>query len=330
MVPDAADVDGGKTTLTSPVIDLSAHALAALRYWRWYSNDTGGTPDDTWLVDVSADSGATWENLETVTAGTRAWQREEFYLNDEITLSDKVLVRFVASDYGSNSTVEAAVDDFEIIASPYWVDTRGPTVTVTSPNGGEEITEQTQFSIEWAAADDYGLREMTVLASYDGGLTFPDTLGVSIWPDTALLWDVPSGENPECIVRVEATDRGYNMASDESDSAFAIVRDLSGTPTDHAARDIGAVELIGSEKNPFTGMTHIFFCLPEPAETRLIIYDARGRTVRAVYSGFAEAGFGSALWDGRSDSGDRVAPGVYFISLSASGVHRTAKVVFER
>lgn len=330
LIPDAADVDGGKTTLTSPVMDLSGQALAALRYWRWYTNNTGGNADDTWVVDVSADSGATWVNLETETIGERAWVHEEFDLNTEIALTDKVLVRFIASDYGDDSTVEAAVDDIKLIASPYWVDTQGPAVTVLSPNGGEEITEQTQLAVEWTTGDDYGLREMTALASYDGGLTFPDTLGRSIWPDTVLHWDVPAGEHPDCIVRVEVTDRGYNMAADESDSAFAIVPDVSGVTGEVACDDPAAVDLIGSERNPFTGMTHIFYAVPLATHARLSIYNIRGRALRTLVADWVDAGYHSVVWDGRSDSGDRVAPGLYFIRLSASDSHRTTKIVLER
>jgi hypothetical protein len=330
LLPDAADVDGGKTTLTSPVMDLSGQALAALRYWRWYSNDKGGNADDTWLVDVSSDSGTTWVNLETEKAGREAWVREEFDLNAAVPLTDKMLVRFVASDYGDESTVEAAVDDIEIMASPYWVDTRGPTVTVTSPNGGEEITEQTQFSIGWTSGDDYGLRAITVLASYDGGIIFTDTLGTAVWPETTLSWDVPAGEYPDCRVRVEVIDRGYNTAADESDSAFAIVPDLSGIPVETASEDPLPLELIGSESNPFTGMTHIIYSLPSTAYARLRIYDVRGRVVRNLFAGRVEAGYNSAIWDGRSDSGYLSASGVYFASLSAAGINRTVKVVLER
>ncbi|MBK8232348.1 MAG: hypothetical protein IPK72_17625 [Candidatus Eisenbacteria bacterium] len=34
------DVDGRKTTLTSPIIDLSGAARAKLGYWRWYVDET--------------------------------------------------------------------------------------------------------------------------------------------------------------------------------------------------------------------------------------------------------------------------------------------------
>jgi hypothetical protein len=330
LIPDAADVDGGKTTLTSPPMDLSGYASAALRYWRWYTNDTGPGPDDTLAVDVSADSGTTWVNLETLSTGERTWVQSAFDLQSEVALTDRVLVRFIASDYGDDSTVEAAIDDVEIIASPYWVDTAGPSVVVINPNGGEEITEGSQFEITWSAGDDYGVRQALVLASYDGGLNFTDTLGTQPWPDTTLSWDVPSGEHPDCRVRVEVADRGYNVAVDESDSSFAIIRDVSGLEDLTVGDNPSSVELFGSERNPFTGMTHVFYSIPATAEVRLSIYDINGRIVRLLVGSRVPAGYHSAVWDGKSDTGHPVASGVYFIHLTASGVRRTAKVVLER
>jgi hypothetical protein len=210
------------------------------------------------------------------------------------------------------------------------VDTSAPAVAVISPNGGEEITEETQFEVSWSANDDYGIRQMLVVASYDGGATFPDTLGACLWPDTTLAWDVPSGAHPDCRVRVEVTDRGYNVTSDQSDSTFSIIRDVSGIGDEIACGDPLRVELIGSETNPFTDMTHIFYGLPAGARVRMSIYDVRGRMVRILVDGHRQAGYHSAVWDGRSGSGVPVAPGVYFVDLAASGIHRTAKVVLER
>ncbi|VAX40130.1 hypothetical protein MNBD_PLANCTO03-1303, partial [hydrothermal vent metagenome] len=59
------DVDGGKTTLKSAVLDLSASNDPIISYWRWYSNDEGADPNnDTFRVDVS--DGGGWVNAETV------------------------------------------------------------------------------------------------------------------------------------------------------------------------------------------------------------------------------------------------------------------------
>ena len=326
LAPATADVDGGRTTLLSPPIDLSDRASAFLRYWRWYTNDTGGSIDDAWLVDASPDSGMTWLNLETDTASTRSWVRKEFDLHHLIGLTDKVVLRFTASDYGEESVVEAAVDDIEVLGCPYTADTAPPAVVLLSPNGGEEVTEGTLFEITWAAADNYGIRDMLVLASYDSGTAFVDTLGSTIWPDTTLSWLVPAGEYNHCRILVEVTDRGYNAASDTSDSTFAIVPDLSGIEEHNNP----VAEVLGGESNPVTGSTRIFFTIPTAGHVRMSIYDVEGRLVAVLLDGDMNTGHHFKTWDGRSVSGAPAAPGVYFVHLATPGTRKTAKMILIR
>ena len=111
------DVDGGKTTLISPVIDLAGDD-ATVSYWRWYSNDTSASPNaDIFEVEVTSD-GSSWTNVETVgPAGEEAsggWYYHSFVVSDFVAPSATVQVRFIASDEGDGSLVEAAVDDFEV------------------------------------------------------------------------------------------------------------------------------------------------------------------------------------------------------------------------
>ncbi len=117
----ARDVDGGQTTLLSPVFDLSGLPDATISYYRWYSNDTGGSPnEDTFVVDISNNGGSNWLNAETVGpsgAGTAGgWIYHEFQVADIVSPSGQVRLRFAASDEGSGSLVEAALDDFKITA----------------------------------------------------------------------------------------------------------------------------------------------------------------------------------------------------------------------
>jgi len=110
------DVDGGKTTLLSPDFDLSDEPNAYVRYYRWYSNDTGASPEtDDWVVDVSADAGSTWVNLETLSSSDRTWRMVERNLEDYIALTSQVKFRFIARDDDPGSIVEAGVDDFSIV-----------------------------------------------------------------------------------------------------------------------------------------------------------------------------------------------------------------------
>ncbi len=115
-----ADVDGGKTTLRSPVFRFYPGPLARAeaRYQRWYSNDIGARPDDVWRVDASNDGGASWVNVETATRGRTAWVPVTVDLKALFGTLDRVQFRFVAQDTGASSLVEAAVDDFEIVVVP--------------------------------------------------------------------------------------------------------------------------------------------------------------------------------------------------------------------
>lgn len=112
----ANDIDGGATTLTSPALDATDGAGdAVLVYWRWYSNNAGSAPnEDSMPVQISGDNGATWTTLETVTENANAWVEKRFTVSDFVTPSTQVRVRFVASDLGSGSIVEAGVDDLSI------------------------------------------------------------------------------------------------------------------------------------------------------------------------------------------------------------------------
>ncbi|HZW09746.1 MAG TPA: GC-type dockerin domain-anchored protein [Phycisphaerales bacterium] len=111
------DVDNGKTTLKSPLIDLSGATDPVVSYWRWYSNDTGADPqNDIFRVEIT--NGGAWVRAETVgPAGQEAsgdWYYHEFRVADFVTPSATVQLRFIAEDAGSGSLVEAAVDEFMV------------------------------------------------------------------------------------------------------------------------------------------------------------------------------------------------------------------------
>ena len=121
--PGSNDVDGGKTTLLSPIYDLSEYDGAIVSYWRWYTNNQGNNAgSDFWQVDVTFDNGQTWNVLEYTNDTFNAWQRYQYLLNDySDVLTNQIRFRFVAEDIyydGDNgsggSLIEAAIDDFLI------------------------------------------------------------------------------------------------------------------------------------------------------------------------------------------------------------------------
>ncbi len=111
------DVDGGSTILTSPTMDATSGAEqdAILKYYRWFDSDSSG---DAFAVEISNNNGASWQTVETVTTNpadsTGGWKLAIFEIEQFVTPTDQMRVRFTASDTGSPSIVEAGVDGVTI------------------------------------------------------------------------------------------------------------------------------------------------------------------------------------------------------------------------
>ena len=115
----AADVDDGRTTLMSPVLDLSAPGEYFISYARWFSNDASAQPNtEVFTVEISNNNGASWTQVEVVgptgpeTSG--GWITREFDVGSIVAPTAQVRVRFVAEDPDPGSLVEAGVDDFRV------------------------------------------------------------------------------------------------------------------------------------------------------------------------------------------------------------------------
>ncbi len=109
----AADIDGGATTLVTPSIDTSDIEIATVSFAYWYRNDGGASPNaDSMPVETSVDGGATWSPLTTIASSAAEWR--SFDAEIDVEDADSILVRFVASDLGDGSLVEAAIDDFSL------------------------------------------------------------------------------------------------------------------------------------------------------------------------------------------------------------------------
>ncbi len=80
--------------------------------------------------------------------------------------------------------------------------------------------------------------------------------------------------------------------------------------------------LLQNAPNPFNPSTRITFELAQAGPAELTIYDAAGRRVRTLLrESRVSAGTHALHWDGRSDSGDPAASGIYFYRLqTAEGV----------
>jgi hypothetical protein len=106
------------------------------------------------------------------------------------------------------------------------------------------------------------------------------------------------------------------------DTTFAEVNigNVTGVDPAPGARPLA----LHAAPTPFRGSTTFRLESPVAGPQSLVIYDVVGRPVRHLAQAVAPAGSRQVGWDGRDDSGSRLASGIYVARLSAGG--RTATV----
>ena len=110
-----ADVDGGATSLVSPLYDLTSLQQPVLVFYQWFTtSDESPLSGDFFTVWGSDDGGERWVQLALSRANAPRWERVEIDLGYFLVATDRIRFRFVAADGGTPSLVEAGLDDLQI------------------------------------------------------------------------------------------------------------------------------------------------------------------------------------------------------------------------
>ena len=80
--------------------------------------------------------------------------------------------------------------------------------------------------------------------------------------------------------------------------------------------------------NPFNPSTTIPYELPEVSSIKIDIYDLAGKKIRTLVNNNVEAGFHTCVWNGKNDKGEKIAAGVYIVSMKTRSLFQTRKIVF--
>ncbi|MFZ1947930.1 MAG: FlgD immunoglobulin-like domain containing protein [bacterium] len=103
---------------------------------------------------------------------------------------------------------------------------------------------------------------------------------------------------------------------------------VAGVPREKAG---DGLVLRSVTSNPFAGSATMAFAVAGgSARAELAIYDVAGRAVRVLHRGRVGSAESAVVWDGRDGAGCRVAPGVYFVKLSAEGSAAMTKLVLAK
>jgi serine protease AprX len=167
-----------------------------------------------------------------------------------------------------------------------------------------------------------GVRSVSVSNAYGlyGGTSFaaPMVAGVC-----ALLLELHPDWSP---MEMRDTLRATSSRSSAPDNTYGW-----GIPNAMlTARPVDSVAYSTAFPNPFSAATSIYISLAAPRSVTVRVHDCRGALVKTLAERRAVQGSLTLDWNGTNERGDRVASGVYFLSISSGGSTRTIKAVLIR
>lgn len=118
--------------------------------------------------------------------------------------------------------------------------------------------------------------------------------------------------------------RSYTIVVAVSDGVFTV------TTAHIRLQVIPAAINVQVYPSPGRAPISIVYDVPDSNAVRLTIYDMLGRQVRRLVDGPSAIGRHTIIWDGRSEGGVEVAPGLYFIRLEVGKQVRTRLLVYVR
>ena len=106
----SADVDGGSTTLVSPLLDVEG-TDGIISYARWFFDSLASD----WLKTfISNDDGNSWTLVHETTGTGSEWETVSFNMSSYIETTSQMRIAFVAEDAGTASIVEGGIDNFQL------------------------------------------------------------------------------------------------------------------------------------------------------------------------------------------------------------------------
>lgn len=197
------DIDGGDTSASSPIIDLSGWKRANLTVYRWfYSNDNGGNNDDTCALYASTNGGTTFpgtvfelsdDNVGGDTDAYNQWTQAGFRLESVISsFNSQFRLLAFADDYGDGDVLECGMDEFNITGHVSKVTASGGneerwilrTTNTTEANG----TADAYFDTTSQEAGSYVAISLVTKSPYDAGSDgYPFTISPDAPPTVTLI-----------------------------------------------------------------------------------------------------------------------------------------------
>ena len=172
--------------------------VGSLHKITWVSNDV-----DSVKIEYSKDNGANWINIVKSTPSDGSY---DWIIPNNPSLNCKA--RIIDAE---NNEVTDESDNIFIISLP-----PNPTITVTSPNGGENWQVGSLHKITWITND---VESVKIEYTKNNGTNWINVVQ-STPSDGSYDWTIPNNPSSNCKVRI--IDAANSAVKDESDNIFTI------------------------------------------------------------------------------------------------------------
>ena len=217
-------------------------------------------------------------------------------------------------------------DSLVFLNATQWVtrqsDVIPPSVSVVSPNGGEQWDAATSYPITWSASDASGVDSVTIVYSLHGSAGPWVEVARAVANTGSYPWTTPVAYSDSGLVRVTAYDHLRNSAFDLSDAFFTL-----GASSLDVGDTTPRLSFARVTPNPSRGTLALRFRLPFATRAQVQLIDLAGRVVWSREWATLPAGEHDVAWDGRDGAGRAAPAGLYFARLVTPAGSKLQRVV---
>ncbi len=162
----------------------------------------------------------------------------------------------------------------------------------------------------------------TIGGSFNKSLTFSDV--------THLFGNFSAKSNAEIVIEPntkiilpDGTERKFEsktvLKGKDINNLYTLVK--KGSKTSDKNKELPTeFEIIGNYPNPFNPSTTIKYALPMKSNVRLQIFNITGELINEINLNEQEAGYHSAVWNGKNLKGENVSSGMYIYRLMFTSI----------
>ncbi len=238
---------------------------------------------------------------------------------EELTRFGMAYTRGVCYTYDTVSSAELVAWQFHYFGDPAVETMKSPqTLTLTSPNGGEEWERGQSYDITWTTNTTDNIKVEII-----NGTSVQAELAGSVSPNDAYTWSIPADFPLGDEYKIRVTSVTQSSLTDESDDFFTVK-----VGTGIAQKGITMPASLDLKLTA----TGIHFQIPENNRAKQLsikLYSLRGDLVRTVVNGPASPGYHRVQLNTPNDACN-LAAGLYLCRMKTKGFSKTITVLLKR